>query len=182
MVLAFSTLYPLGASLANTYVPVAEPAVAQPVVSDEGLAPVQQPEAQPEISAPVNNDWDVVGFENAVCPRPDGMVDVISPENDFRTMVRMGDGRLYQPCLPEEAVRPVFDLSFTGYCVGEPETCKMTVHTINSALWWDSDKDGDPDQMLASHVGSKVVTIHNGGWYKIVAGEHNGGLDLVPLR
>lgn len=136
-----------------------------------------------ENPAPANSasSWEVSGYNGAVCPKPDGMVDVISPENDYRTMVRMGDGRLFQPCLPEEEIRPSFESSFTGYCLGEASTCEMVVHTINSELWYDSDKDGTPDQKLAAYVGSKVVTIHNGGWYKIVAGESNGGLDLVPF-
>lgn len=116
------------------------------------------------------------------CEFPAGMIDIVSPDQDWRVVVRMGDGREYQPCLPKESQRPAFEEAFTGYCPNEVATCEMVYSGINSTLMWDSDKDGNAETEVVSHSNGDVITIHNGGWYLIKAGEYNGGISLDPVQ
>lgn len=102
---------------------------------------------------------------------------IVGPEKDWKVTVFESNGRIWQPCLPEEKDRLAFESSFTGQTTGQ-----FTFHGINATLWQDTDKDGTPDKVLAEKVGSKVVSIEAGGWYKVVHGAHNGGFDLVPLQ
>jgi len=160
-----------GFSVQSPIVVAIEEQVQAPVESNPTqVSPAVENPAQPNL--PVDS---VTDFYGQACQLYGALI--ISPEEDWKVTVVESNGRIWQPCLPEEKDRPAFESSFTGRATGE-----FTFHGINATLWQDTDKDGTPDKVLAEKVGSKVVSIEAGGWYKVVHGAHNGGFDLVPLQ
>lgn len=111
--------------------------------------------------------------EAAGTPR---LTNVISDEKGDSRVVIEPDGRIWQDRI-QPGNKP-YELSFTM-----PTTGNMTriFNGINAQLLEDTDRNGEPDTLVAGGVNGKEVTLTPGGWYKAEGGANNGGFSLeVP--
>lgn len=111
--------------------------------------------------------------EAAGTPR---LTNVISDEKGDSRVVIEPDGRIWQDRI-QPGNKP-YELSFTM-----PTTGNMTriFNGINAQLLEDTDRNGEPDTLVAGGVNGKEVTLTPGGWYKAEGEANNGGFSLeVP--
>ena len=55
---------------------------------------------------------------------------------------------------------------------------KRVFNGVNGHLWYDSNRDGTPDTLIAELGNDIPVQLVPGGWYKIKCGEYNGTISL----